>query len=71
LTRDDFDDAPGWPAQATRVVSTRVRKKRSDPRPLWLRALCPKPNGHTRLMLEQKRVRRQPEVTARLLRGAA
>ena len=57
----DHSDAVGWPAKATAVhqVCTHPRNSR---RPLWLRALCPRPNGHVYRMVKARKVKRQPGV---------
>lgn len=58
----DHSDTVGFPAASTKVTRTKPARPRNDRRPLWLRALCPRPNGHVYRMVQAGKVRRQPGV---------
>jgi hypothetical protein len=57
----DHSDSVGYPAAPTRVKKTGTHPRNSR-RPLWLRALCPRPNGHVYRMVQARKVKRQPGV---------
>lgn len=55
----DNYDTIAYPApDAGKVKKTPVRS-RNERRPLWLRALCPRPNGHVHRMVQAGKVKRQ------------